>query len=652
MTRTFLISGRLVEAAPALELRAGPLTLQFDPETAVLRAIRLGDHEVLRALYGAVRDARWGTVLPAVHVTQVGTHARSFALDFEALCRQDEIQFDWHGRIRGDEHGTVRFEFEGEARTGFLQNRVGLCVLHPSATCAGIPCTVKHTDGAVEQGAFPQFVSPQQPFRAIEAITHEVAPGTHVEVVFRGAEFEMEDQRNWADASFKIYSPPLAEPFSTRLERGTRVSQSVTLTLLGRLAPPVRRTGATGTMLSVDWARSQVRPPLGLVMAGRESSLTASETERLAALQLAHLRVNLRLDEDTWPDRLRRATEDARLLGCHLHAAAFFGDPAEAQLTALQRALANLRPPVSLWLAFHHGGMNCAAEWLPVVRRMLAHFDPRLPLATGSDANFAELNRARPDPAWNVLPCFSLNPQVHAFDDRTLMENLEAQASLIDSLRQFSPRPAVVSAITLRPPLRPAHPLKLASLDRVGIHALDELPPHVDPRQMSLCGAAWTLGSLAALSTVPGVHSLTFFETTGWLGVMETEEGSPLPARFPSLPGGAYPLYHVFAQAARFPHAAPVRCTGPTCAAGLALIDPPSRRRVLVANLLAERRTLRLDARGERGWLRMLDETCAEAAMESPEDFLQRRPTPVAARQGAFELELPPYAVAALDLAG
>ncbi len=43
-------------------LRAGPLTMLY--ENGDLRYIRLGEHEIVRRLYVAVRDRNWGTVLP------------------------------------------------------------------------------------------------------------------------------------------------------------------------------------------------------------------------------------------------------------------------------------------------------------------------------------------------------------------------------------------------------------------------------------------------------------------------------------------------------------------------------------------------------------------------------------------------------------
>ena len=71
------------------------------------------------------------------------------------------------------------------------------------------------------------------------------------------------------------------------------------------------------------------------------------------------------------------------------------------------------------------------------------------------------------------------------------------------------------------------------------------MPPQVDTRQMSLFGAAWTAASIKYLSK-GGAKTLTYYEASGWKGVMEKEEGSPLPYKFPSIPGGVFPLYHVF----------------------------------------------------------------------------------------------------------
>src|SRR3989442_910385 len=74
-----------------------------------------------------------------------------------------------------------------------------------------------------------------------------------------------------------------------------------------------------------------------------------------------------------------------------------------------------------------------------------------------------------------------------------------------------------------------------------------ELPSQVDRRQPSLLAAVWTLVSAKHLAEA-GAASVTYFETTGWRGVMETDEGTGLPDRFCSRPGTVFPVYHVLAD--------------------------------------------------------------------------------------------------------
>src|ERR1700681_1368283 len=88
-------------------LRAGPLSLIF--EQGDLRYIRLGDQEIVRRIYVAVRDRNWGTVPVALSNLQVESHADSFRISYEVENRQAEIDFVWKGTIIGDSEGTLHF---------------------------------------------------------------------------------------------------------------------------------------------------------------------------------------------------------------------------------------------------------------------------------------------------------------------------------------------------------------------------------------------------------------------------------------------------------------------------------------------------------------------------------------------------------------
>jgi hypothetical protein len=171
----------------------------------------------------------------------------------------------------------------------------------------------------------------------------------------------------------------------------------------------------------------------------------------------------------------------------------------------------------------------------------------------------------------------------------------------------------------------------------------------VQERQMTLFGAAWTAGSLKALAG-SGAHSLTYFETSGWRGVMETPQGSPLPEKFRSLPGGVFPMYHVFADAGEFAggQVIPTQTSDNLRAEGIAL-QKNGRMRVIVANLTPEPQTVQVCNLSAQVTCRRLDETNVLAAMSSPESFRQAAGEKMLTQSGILELELLPYALARLD---
>jgi D-apionolactonase len=465
-------------------LRAGPLSMLLDDGD--IRNVRLGRHEILQRVYIAVRDRNWGTVPKRIVEWRLQQQDDSFQVRYQAECRQREIDFRYTVSIRGSSEGEILWELEGVAVTSFLKNRAGFCVLHPSLACAGARCSVETIDGAVQASLFPRFVAPHQPFRNIRAIRHEVEPGITAEVRFTGDVFEMEDQRNWTDASFKTYSTPLSLPFPARIEAGTAVRQSVRLMVRGATVRPPDPEGP----IAIEISGAPVpMPPLGLGGAG-DAVLDARAVAELARLRLAHLRLDLNGAHGA--DALEIASINARALGVGLEIAV----GKQADIVEVAAACARIRPPVARWLV--------APDALPDARQDL----PPGCLAAGSDANFAELNRRRPDPSGCDALWFALNPQVHAFDDLSLIENLPAQASAVESAHGFAGgKPVLVSPVTLKP-----------RCNAVATEATDDSPP-ADPRQRTWFCAAWTLGSLRYLSGA-GAASVTYYEIEGDRGVL------------------------------------------------------------------------------------------------------------------------------------
>ncbi len=553
LSRNVLYYGKDDPLPEQMALRAGPLTLIY--EQGDLRYIKMADQEVLRRVYVAIRDRNWGTIPPVFTNIQMDIAANSFHIAYDVENKQDVIDFAWKGTIIGDAQGTITFTMDGVARSTFMRNRIGFCVLHP-AVCAGAACVVEHVAGTTEQSHLPTFIvadQPVRPFAEMKALAHEVMPGVWAKVCFSGDIFELEDQRNWTDASFKTFCTPLRLPYPVEIKQGTHITQSVTLSIEGK-RPAVsiqgvelRQVEASPLVFTLNKSvPPKPLPPLGLGVASHGQPLSVLELARLKALHLHHLRVDLLLSDPDFTIRLRRTSAEASALGVPLEVALLLSDMADEEMQKLVDLLGHIRPEIVLWLVYPvkelFTGGSPTREVVALARQHLVGYNPVAHFGAGTNTDFIFMQRTPPPVDLLDVVSFAINPQVHAFDNASLVETLGAQAAVVTTAqRQAANLPVIVSPVTLKPRFNPY------ATGLVPVTPPGELPPQVDVRQMSLFGAGWTVGSLKYLAE-SGVGQVTYYETSGWRGVMETECGSPLPEIFRSFPGGVFPMYHVFAD--------------------------------------------------------------------------------------------------------
>jgi hypothetical protein len=267
-----------------------------------------------------------------------------------------------------------------------------------------------------------------------------------------------------------------------------------------------------------------------------------------------------------------------------------------------------------------------------------------IPISVGSDLYFAELNRTRPELNQGFVASSPLCPQAHAFDPATLVENLDSFSFILDTVQQFSRQPIALSPITLRPRSYPI------TTPEGGLPPARRLPRSVDIRQLSLFGAGWTLGALSHLIKSRRIHSLTFYETTGWLGIMEREQGSLMPDLFPSKPGAVYPMYHVFADLAGCNQVIPAQSSHPMAFAGAALIRTNQQIRLLAANLTNQPLSFKFRTQAKAARIRFLDEISAENSLQCPETFLGQAGPRMALDSPVLTIKLLPFALVRIDL--
>ncbi|HMN27034.1 MAG TPA: hypothetical protein PKE45_02675, partial [Caldilineaceae bacterium] len=270
---------------------------------------------------------------------------------------------------------------------------------------------------------------------------------------------------------------------------------------------------------------------------------------------------------------------------------------------------------------------------------------PNPPRGGGGEVFFPNPTPQPPPVEHLDLVAYSFNPQVHAFDNSSLVETVAAQPETAASAHQFcGDRPLYLGPVTLRPRFNPAATGPEIAPDP------DQLPPQVDVRQMSLFGAGWTLGSIKYLAESGDVASVTYYETSGWCGVMEKPAGSPLPDQFQSFADSVFPLYHVLADVGEFAdgQVLAARSSQPLQVDGLVL-EKAGRRRAILANLSDTPQSVRLADLGAQVRLRVLDETTAEWAMQEPEPFRATGEVLVT-DAGSLTLDLNPFAVVTIDV--
>ncbi len=630
-------------------LRAGPLSAVLDGPD--LRYLAVGGQEVVRRIYVAVRDQNWNTVEPTLTDYAVEEDGLAFAVRFTATHREGEVDFTWNGRISGTSAGVITFSMDGTVGTTFLRNRIGFCVLHPAAL-AGTPIEVERPDGTTVSGAFPDRISPHQPFVDIAAIRHGAAIDAPIDadvtIRFTGDVFEMEDQRNWTDASFKTYSTPLSLPIPVEVEIGQRIEQTVTIAVAANAPLPLEldEEEPVKEPLVVNVGTDPIRhlPPIGLGAASHNQPLTQTQIEHLRALRLAHLRVDLDLSQSGWEERLRRGAADAAALRAALDLEVVVGH----DQTDLERLAVVLDEgmPVQRLLVFPATGLVTTEAVLARAATILGAGETGPALGGGSRAYFTQLNRATALPLDGMQVIgYTLNPQVHAFDNLSLVETLAGQAATVASARAIAgDRHLTVGPVTLRPRFNPD-----ATGSETDVRS-DALPAPVDPRQLSLFAAGWTLGSIHRLAEA-GADSLTYYETVGWRGVMERAGGLTHRDLFPSQPGMLFPLYHVLADIGEFTRAdlVPAEVEDPLAIEALALrVD--DRIRLLVASFKDEPQTVRLALPPLKdASVRFLDETTYAEATGDGGAFRAGAGYPLPIQGNVPILELRPFAVVTLD---
>lgn len=494
-------------------LQAGPVQVLY--ENGFLRYFRLNHQEILRMVYFTVRDQDWNTVPGVVQDEKISGNSDSFTIRYTYSVVQAPVHFQWKVAIDGSSDGTIQFKISGVALSSFLKNRIGFCILHPVSKLAGQLCSIGHPDGTVSLRNFPEFVSPYQPFVNIRSMEWMAGENTRARLAFEGDVFETEDQRNWTDASYKTYCTPLHLPFPVKQSAGTEINQSVTFALSGQL--PVNEVTSGDIIFITATGEPKPFPQIGLGMQAEGLFPDNNESSLLLRAGFSHLRADIFLSRSNWQKILANAFEQCYLLQMQLAPAIFCGADLERELPSLLDMLTANSNAIYSVLLFEEKSRRTTGHLLIPVIVKLREALPEAKTGGGTDAYFAEFNRNTILHGISDFVSFSINPQVHASDNLSLIENMSAQADAVKTAQHLVPgKPVHVSPVTLKPRFNPD-----------ATSGTTSTIPLTDNRQSTAFAAAWTLGSLKYLSEA-GVASVTYYEATGPRGILAGSDVFPV----------------------------------------------------------------------------------------------------------------------------
>lgn len=496
-------------------MRAGRISLLID--NGAVRTVRFGGVEVLRGLDTPIRDENWATLPLTTDREDVEPSAEGFSYRRAFSAGEDvsgvfTLSCDDSG-VDAKLTADVALTFHNAASL----NRAGFTVLHPLAGVTGAPLTARHSDGSSTQTTFPEAVSPGQPVFDLSGLSHTVN-GVSVDMEFAGEVFEMEDQRNWTDASYKTYCRPLGWPRPFAVGAGESIRQSVTITLSGGGAAAADEPNSVaGVVPQILLALDDAISPI--------SGIPVETTKRIAFDG-----IQLRCDLPQAP--------------AHMAAAAGLALPIDLELVTegavagdIAARIADLRPRrVTALPAPYLKSIQPEGPWpVPTPADTLAAARDAFPdaeIGAGCLTNFTEFNRC-PPAAPSDFTTFGTTAIVHAADDASVVETLEALPHVMRSARRLSgARPVRMGLVSIA--MR-SNPYGAGVVDNPGgaklAMAMD------DPRQATVFSAAFAVGALAA-AIREGIASLSLSMATGPLGILT------------AAPTRALPLFHVVRAAA------------------------------------------------------------------------------------------------------
>lgn len=622
-------------SAPQETVEIGRLTCQVDHES--IRSICWNGVEAIRAINWPVRDESWITLAQVTHSAVHKKHedeARYFVefsvADGALNCALSAV-FSSAGTLRADLTMTATRDFD--------TNRAGFTLLHPIDGVAGEPVDILHSDGSREASLFPRYISPGQPAMDIAGLRHSVA-GVAVDIAFEGEVFEMEDQRNWTDASYKTYCRPLVFPFTYRIGKGETIRQSIRISFKGG-----DRGSETSSGNRIHLSPDGAVPEVALaVEPGWLPDASSFELLRKTGVRRLQMRLGS-ADEAAFFEEVKQtaalleADIDLEIVAPEQSDPAIHFNHVQDLLSDAEITPDNVIGVPESYLKSHQPSGPwpdgpTPADCVDAARKVFGQSR----IGGGVLTNFTEFNRCPPDPDNSDFVGHGTTAIVHAADDLSVCQTIEALSHVFDSALHIGdgkPYRLGLTSIGMR-----SNPYGADVAENP--KQVRQTMARFDPRQCGLFAAAFAVGVLHATQGYT-VESLALAAPAGPFGIVAQKQ--PVErAYFDGQPDAVvYPLFHVIRMVSRMREQPRLAVSGLASGLHAVAAGEGGAWSMMIANLCDQHRSLQLPHEAE---MRSLDVSSFEGAVGDADWLSNTKPLVTG------DIELEPYCIAFVSTAG
>ena len=470
----------------------GGFTLDLAREA--IRNIRYEGVQIIDLLYTAIRPSDWSTLKSDEYAADLKMSGNDYEITITESFTSALVATT---KVILSAGNTFSVEYELKGLAEYSVNRWGICFCLDTADWMGA--------SVLSSGNSYSLLRDISPQRVVDGVVQGLFPESHkmqfiaadqrsLKVVSNGKVLEAEDQRNWTDNTYKIYSGSLKEPRPFTTSPGSSWKQNVNF----EVGVP-KQNSADPTKILVR--EIEALPSIGLQF-NSDSLLTPDDLEKaLVLLEIDHLRVNA---ESLTPQKIATTASNGLILET-----ALLSSSQDEVLKAEVLQLSEKVPAGSRLLIQREGRQVVEAEDLPKNESLNTYIP-------GTDAYLVDLHREKFEFTNSVS--YAIAPTVHSTDTETIFKTLSTQKESIEFAQKYLAPQVFVSPITFS---TRGNPETGHSRDQRINFADRDSAMHI----RTIEGAAWTLGSIHAVASA-GAFSGSWHELFGEHGIIYSQSGA------------------------------------------------------------------------------------------------------------------------------